>query len=111
MVSFPQRWFGVCAELEQLLFELVAGFHSELAERLAEGVVDGAGADEQLGGYFLVGGPVCRAAGDLCFLGRQLVPRLDGSFAGALTGRLELDSGAFGERFHAELHEELAGVA
>ena len=39
-------------------------------------VVDGAGADEQLGGDFLVGGPVGSEAGDLCFLGGQVIARL-----------------------------------
>jgi hypothetical protein len=68
-------------------------------------VVDGAGADEQLRGDFSVGGTVGRETGDLCFLGGQVVARLDGSFAGMLAGRLELDPGAFGERFHAEFRE------
>ena len=31
----PSRGFGVYARLEHVLFELVAGLHSELAERLA----------------------------------------------------------------------------
>ena len=101
----------MCAWLEQVLFELVAGLHSELAERLAQVVVDGAGADEQLRGDFLVGGAVGREAGDLCFLGGQVVARLDGPFAGVLAGRLELDPGALGERFHAELREQLVGGA
>ena len=39
-------------------------------------VIDGAGADEQLGGDFSVRGTVGRAAGDLSFLGGQLVARL-----------------------------------
>ena len=30
---------------------------------------------------------------------------------GVLAGRLELDPGALGERFHAELREQLVGVA
>ena len=52
--------FGPCVCLEQVLFELVAGLHSELAKRLAEVVVDGAGADEQLRGDLWVGGAVGR---------------------------------------------------
>src|SRR3954451_4264595 len=43
---------------ERVLFELVAGLHSEFAECLAEVVVDRAGADEQTRGDFLVGGTV-----------------------------------------------------
>jgi hypothetical protein len=53
----------------------------------------------------LVGGPFGGEAGDLCFLGGQVVAGLDGPFARVLAGRLELDSGALGERFHAELRE------
>ena len=93
----------MCAWLEQVLFELVAGLHPQLAERLAQVIVDGAGADEQLRGDLLVGGTVCREAGDLCFLGSQVIARLDGPLAGMLAGRLELDPGALGERFHPEL--------
>src|SRR5690242_13604477 len=48
-----------------MLVELVAGLDSELAKRLAEVVVDGAGADEQLAGDFLIRGTVCRQARDL----------------------------------------------
>ena len=84
---------------------MVAGLHSELAERLAQVVVDGARADEQLGRDFRVGGTVGRKAGDLRFLRGQVVTRLDGPFARVLAGRLELDPGALGERLHAELRE------
>ena len=56
-------------------------------------------------GDLMVRGTVCREAGDLCFLRGQVVARLDGPFARVLAGRLELDPGAFGERFHAELRE------
>ena len=62
----------------QVTRELGAGFDSELAERLAEVVVDGARADEQLRGDFWVGGAVGGEAGDLCFLGCQVVAGLDG---------------------------------
>jgi hypothetical protein len=68
-------------------------------------VVDGAGADEQLRGDFLVGGTTCRKPGDLCFLGGKVVARVRGAFAGVLAGRFELDPGAFGERLHAEVRE------
>jgi hypothetical protein len=87
------------------LLKLVSGFDSELAERLAEVVVDGAGADEQLRGDLLIRGPLGGEAGDLCFLGGQVVARVDGPFARMFAGRLELDPGALSERFHAELRE------
>jgi hypothetical protein len=48
--------------LEQLTRELGAGFDPELAKCLAQVVVDGARADEQLRGDFLVGGTVGREA-------------------------------------------------
>jgi hypothetical protein len=94
-----------------MLFELVAGLHAELAERFAEVVVDRARADEQLGRDFLVGGPICREPGDLRFLGGQVVARLDAPLAGVLTGRLQLDPSAPGERLHAELAKQLVSGA
>ena len=96
---------GVYVWLEQALFELVAGLDSELAKRLAQVIVDGAGADEQLGRDFLVGRTLGREAGDLCLLRGQLVTRLDAPFTRVLAGRLELDPGALGERLHAELRK------
>jgi hypothetical protein len=74
-------------------------------------VVDGAGANEQLRGDFLIRGTVGREAGDLGFLGGQVVAGLDGPLARALAGRLELDPGALGERSHPELREQLVGGA
>jgi hypothetical protein len=56
-------------------------------------------------GDLLVGGPVGREARDLGFLGGQVVAGLDGPFARVFAGRFELDSGAFGERLHAEIRE------
>jgi len=58
-----------------------------------------------------VGGAVGGEPGDLCFLWGQVVAGFDGPSAGVLAGRLELDAGALGERFHAELREQLVGVA
>ena len=89
----------------------MAGLHSQLAERLAQVVVDGARADEQLGRDFRVCGTVGGKAGDLRFLGGQVVTRLDGPFARVLAGRLQLDPGALGKRLHAELHKQLVGAA
>jgi hypothetical protein len=59
----------------------------------------------------LVGGRLGREAGDLCFLGGQVVAGFDAPFAGVLAGGLELDSGALGECFHSELREQLVGGA
>ena len=82
----------MCAGLEDMSFELVAGLHVELAECLAEVVVDGVGADEQLRGDLSVGGTVGGEAGDLCFLRGEGIAGLDGPFASVLAGRLELDA-------------------
>ena len=76
-----------------MLFELVAGLDTELAERFAQVVVDGVGADEQLRGDLLVGRTVCGEARDLCLLGSQVVAGLDGPFAGVLAGRLPAQRG------------------
>jgi hypothetical protein len=62
-------------------------------------------------GDFLVGATLGREAGDLCFLGGQVVAGFDAPFPGVLAGGLELDAGAFGERFHAELREQLVPSA
>jgi hypothetical protein len=44
-------------------------------------------------------------------LGGELAAGLDGSFAGVLAGRLELDPRTLGERLHAELDESFAGTS
>jgi hypothetical protein len=59
-----------------VLFELVAGLDSELAERFAWVVVDGVGPDEQLGGDLLVRGPLGREATPVRFLGGQVIARV-----------------------------------
>jgi hypothetical protein len=74
-------------------------------------IIDRARADEQLCGDVLVRCTLGRAAGDLCFLGDQVVACLGGAFAGVLAGSLELDPSAFGERLHAEPAEQLVGAA
>ena len=94
-----------------MLFELVAGFDSELAERLAQVVLDRVAADEQLSGDVLVRGALDGEAGDLCFLWGQVVACFDAPFAGVLTGRLELYPRALGERIHPELGEHPMGDA
>src|ERR1700748_138308 len=104
--GLPSRGVRVCGWLGQVLFELVAGLHSELAERLAQVIVDGVGANEQPRGGFLVRGAGGREPGDLGFLEAQVVARLDGPFARVLARRLELAASALGERLHAELGEQ-----
>jgi hypothetical protein len=101
----PSHRFGPCICLEPVLFELVAGLHSQLAKHLAEVVVDGAGADKQPRGDFLIRSTLGREARDLCFLGGQVIARLDAPFARMLSGCLELDSRTLGEPLHAELRE------
>ena len=100
-----------------MLFELVAGLHVELAECLAEVVVDGVGADEQLRGDLSVGGTVGGEAGDLCFLRGEGIAGLDGPLARVLadgpefdTGELDADAGA-AERLDCLAIERLGGFS
>src|SRR5882724_996638 len=95
--------------LRQAAGELGARPHAELAERLAQVVLDRARADEELRGDLPVGASLRCKTRDLRLLRGQLVERLDGSPAGALAGRLELDPRALGERLHPEVGEELVG--
>jgi hypothetical protein len=97
----------VYARLQQMLFELAAGLDSELAKRLAEVIVDGARADEQLRGDLLIGGTVGREARDLRFLMGQVVTRLDRPFTHVPAGRLELEPGALGESVDSHVGEHL----
>src|SRR3954451_6448088 len=92
-----------------MLFEFVAGSHAELSEDLAQVVVDGAGADEQLGSDLRVGGTFGGQTRDLRFLGGQVVSGFGCPFAGVLPGRLELNPGALRIRLHPELAEERVG--
>src|SRR3954464_15098544 len=96
-----RRW-GCAIPLPQPARKLGPGLHVELAERLAEVVLDGARADEQLSGDLAVGVPLRREAWDLKLPRGQLVDRLRGPLAGMLAGRLQLDPSALGERLHAE---------
>src|SRR6476659_9316000 len=95
--------------LRQAAGELSSRPHAELAERLAQVVLDRARADEELCGDLPVGASLRCEARDLRLLWRQLVERLHGSLAGALASRLELGPRALGERNHSEVGEELVG--
>ena len=79
--------------------ELRARSHSQLAERLAQVVLDRARADEQLRGDLSVGMSLRDEAGDLRFLRRKLAERLHGPFTGALACRQQLAFRAPRERF------------
>ena len=80
---------------------------AQLAERLAQVVLDGAGADEQPSRDRSVGLPLCGKASDLRLLRGQLVQRVHGPPAGTLTCRLQLEPCPLGERVHSGVSEEL----
>src|SRR5207302_3637444 len=75
---------------------------TELAERLAQVVLDGARADEQLSRDFAIRVSFRRQARDLRLMRRQLVERVDRPLPGMLAGRLQLDARPFRERLHPE---------
>jgi len=62
----------------------------ELGEHLSQVVVDRAGAEEQLGSDVGVGEPVGGEAGDVEFLGCELVSRGGVAFAGAFAAGAQL---------------------
>ena len=78
--------FAADVLLLEAVRELCPGFDVQLAERLAQVLLDGPGADEELGGDLLIGGPLCRQTGDEGFLRCQVVAGLDVPFAGVLAG-------------------------
>src|SRR3954447_17252669 len=78
--------------------QLLAGADLELGEHLAQVVLDGAGADEQLGADLRVRLPVARHAGDLGLLGREDVAGLRCAPGRGLAGGQQLAAGALGER-------------
>src|SRR3954453_18158327 len=97
--------------------ELAARADVELAEDLAQVVLDRSRADEQLGADLRVRLPVARHAGDLRLLRRQHVARVRVTPARGLAGGLQLAAGALGERLSSAAAEavvrgaqELAGV-
>src|SRR5690348_3582769 len=73
----------------QVVPELPAGADAELGEHLAQVVLRGPGADEQLGADLRVGVALGREPGDLRLLHGEDVDRVYGALAHRLAGRLE----------------------
>src|SRR4051812_15350597 len=80
------RLEGAGALAHDAVGELGAGGHAELPERLAQVVLHGARADEELGGDVPVRLPAADQGGDLCLLGGELLRRTDLAFPRALAG-------------------------
>src|SRR6187200_588452 len=100
-----------CVLLRQTARKLRARLDVELAERLAQVVLDRARADEELRGDLSICVSLRRKARDLQFLRGELVDRVGGPSAGPLTCRLQLDSRALGEGLHSEVREEVVSDA
>src|SRR6266700_5425004 len=77
--------------------EVFAGGDAELGEHVAQVPLDGAGADEQLGGDLLVCAPVPGQLGDLGLLGREVGEGLDRALSHRFPGSQQLAAGAFCE--------------
>src|SRR4051812_17236556 len=84
--------------LREHVAELAAGAHVELAEDLAQVVLDRARADEELGADLGVGVPVAGHRRDLAFLGREGVARCARSRGHGRAGGEELATAALCER-------------
>src|SRR5262249_58057031 len=82
----------------QRLPELAAGGEIELGEDLAQVVLDGARAEEQLGGDLRVRQARPGQPRDLGLLGREVTVRAGGAPAGALAGRQQFAAGPLGRR-------------
>ena len=82
--------------------ELAARADVELGEDLAQVVLDGARADEQLRADLGVRAAVAGEPGDLRLLRRERVARLGGALARRLAGGQQLAAGALGERLGAD---------
>src|SRR5689334_12869893 len=87
--------------------EAFAGGDAELGEHVAQVPLDGAGADEQLGGDLLVGLPVPGQPGDLDFLGREVGEGLGRALAHGFPGGQQLAAGPFREAFHTYRGQDL----
>ena len=87
--------------------ELPAGADVELGEHLAEVVLGGAGADEELRTDLWVGVACGRQASDLRLLCREDVVRVHGALPHRLARRLELEAGPPGERLRPEPAEHV----
>ena len=91
--------------------ELGAGCHAGLPVYLAQVVVDGGGAEEQLRGDVPVAVALADEPGDLCLLRRELVFGLGYSLAGVFPGGQQLGPGSFGKSFGAHGLEHVVGGA
>src|ERR1700741_4007024 len=89
--STRPRMVRLADQLAQALRQLRSRRDVQLPERLAQVVLHGARADEQLGGDLAVGTAIGREAGDLRLLRRQLVEGGGRPLSCVLAGRLELD--------------------
>src|SRR5205085_2773963 len=87
--------------------KLLAGADVELGEHLAKVVLDGAGADEQLGADLRVRLPVGGESGDLGLLRGEDVACFLGTPARRLSGGEELATSTLGERVGPEAPEHL----
>jgi hypothetical protein len=76
--------------------ELGPGGHPELGEHIAEVVVDGAPAEEQLGADLAVGAALADQLDDLELLGGELAEGAGVALAGGLAGGPQLDPGPVG---------------
>src|SRR6266550_507079 len=81
--------------------------HVELAEDLAQVVLDRARTNEQLSGDLSVRVSVRHEARDLSLPRRQLTKGIDGASASVFAGSFQLDSCALGERFDVAVGEEV----
>src|SRR5262249_13588171 len=82
--------------------ELGAGADAELGEDAAQGVVDRARADDQLGSRLAVGGPLAHRARDLQLLPRQPIDGARIAPARGLTGGAELAARPLGPERRAQ---------
>jgi hypothetical protein len=87
--------------------ELRPGVHPQLSIHLAQVVLDGAQADEELRRDLAVCAAVRDQSRDLRLLPREQTARSVGSRPAALTGRRELTAGALGERPGSDAVEAL----
>src|SRR5215207_108448 len=108
-VTRHRRIPAIQPALRQSGCELRARLDVELAERLAQVVLDGAGADEQSRSDLAIGVTFGRKAGDLRLLRSEVVARVHGPLSRALPRRLQLEARALGERVDAEVPEQLVG--
>src|SRR5215217_6850061 len=91
--------------------KVLAGADTELAEHLAQVVLDRTRADEQLGADLGVRIPVGGEARDLRLLVRQHVARFARQPAHALAGGEQLAPGTLGERLGPDAAETVVGRA